>query len=102
MMKPSGNALSNMFKSSYEPRLLSLFSDGIVRINEKDKMVKEFNIFEMGTLLHGLIPKYRCVSFIYGNKTIEVFFPEKKKVQSKYIDPFGQEIEAIEATKLLE
>ena len=75
MMKPSGNAISNMFKSSYEPRLLSLFSDGIVRINEKDKMVKEFNIFEMGTLLHGLIPKYRCVSFIYGNKTIEVFFP---------------------------
>ena len=46
-------------------------------------MVEEFNIIEMGTLLHGLIPKYRCVSFIYGNKTIEVFFPLNQENEAK-------------------
>ena len=39
-IKPSGNALTKVFKRSYEPRFLSFFDNGNVRIDKEDKMVE--------------------------------------------------------------
>jgi hypothetical protein len=45
------------------------------------EVVEEFDTLEMGKLLHGFIPKYYCVSFVFSNRSVELFFDNGNKAK---------------------